>query len=184
MLFGKRVSEFRFIFQNIPTLSLDYIRQYLFMVIKFFKSYKVDLIETNNIYIMDDKLENKIMIIDRILYNLTLNKHEHIDVDDFKKFIIKPELHDGIAIDDIIYIVLNKWKRMFPTDYYRLMDRFSNIWIKPTNKDYIFIEDMIDKKHYNYEKHDRIPVIDSIPQRIINIKLKDHMLIDDYIYTS
>ena len=52
--------EFQYIVQNIPTVSLDYIRTYMFKVLNFFKSYKVDILNTNTIYKFDDKLENKI----------------------------------------------------------------------------------------------------------------------------
>src|SRR5699024_7289618 len=54
--------EFRYIFHNIPTVSMDYLRQYLFKVLNFFKSYKVDFTRVNVVYTMDDRYDNKINI--------------------------------------------------------------------------------------------------------------------------
>lgn len=52
------------IFSNLPTVSLDYVKLYLFKIINFYKSFKIRLLEINTIYKFDDNLENKIQIID------------------------------------------------------------------------------------------------------------------------
>ena len=57
------------------------------------------------------------------------------------------------------------------------------MWIKPVNKDYILTEDTIAHKHYNYHKKDLIQVHDAISERWIRMVLKDHVILDDYIYT-
>ena len=57
---------FNHIFHGIPTASMDYLRQYMFQVLNFFKSYKVDFTHVNIVYKLDDRAHNWISIIDRI----------------------------------------------------------------------------------------------------------------------
>lgn len=94
---------FRYVFNNIPTVGMDYIRTYLFKVLNFFKSYKVDMIHTGNIYYFDDRLQNNITVIDRIKYNFTLHKGEKIEIEDY----IKPHMYttkrENIIPEEKIY---------------------------------------------------------------------------------
>ena len=62
---------FKYVFNSIPTVSLDYIRKYIFLILDFFKSYKVDVIHSNIIYKFDDRLHNKIRVLDKMVFNYT-----------------------------------------------------------------------------------------------------------------
>ena len=66
--------EFRYIFHNIPTVSMDYLRQYLFKVLNFFKSYKVDFTRVNVVYTMLSIGANAGNSVSSI--NLILDVHE------------------------------------------------------------------------------------------------------------
>ena len=104
--------KFRFLFHGVPTVSVDYIRQYLFKVLNFFKSYKVDFAKTNIVYKFDDKLHNKVNIIDKILFHYIFNKTDHISIDDWKQLLIKLNPSDDIEIQDIIELIVSHYSKL------------------------------------------------------------------------
>ena len=55
--------KFKFLFLNIPTLSLDNIRRFIYYLVDVFKSYTVDLKALNIIYEIDDKRIHNIKLI-------------------------------------------------------------------------------------------------------------------------
>jgi hypothetical protein len=57
-------SDFTFLFTNIPSLSSELLKGYVYKIINFFKSYKTELMSINIIYRFNDKLDNRILIID------------------------------------------------------------------------------------------------------------------------
>lgn len=97
--------EFRFIFQGIPTVSLDFIRDYLFKVIDFFKSYKVTIIDGGMIYKLDDLYENHVYVNDRVEmdYSLELN-YEVVEVHDHIAFDYEANIDSKVRIVDMCYI--------------------------------------------------------------------------------
>ena len=97
--------EFRYIFQGIPTVSLDYIKQYMFLMLNFFKSYKVDLLNTNNIYKFDDKFENKFYILDSVTMREKLYRRDIFGMEDYKKFQIHSHCKDYFCIEEDVEII-------------------------------------------------------------------------------
>ena len=55
----------------------------MYKVINFFKSYKVDVLNTNVIYKLDDRLGNWIKIIDEIKFRYNFLKTDMVYMDDF-----------------------------------------------------------------------------------------------------
>lgn len=100
--------QFRYIFQGIPTASLDYIKQYMFLILNFFKSYKVDLIGSNDVFYFDDKLENKLTIIDRLIMRFRLYRKDILGMEDYIKSRLRNNINDGINIEDDIYFIERK----------------------------------------------------------------------------
>lgn len=128
--------EFRFIFQNIPTVSLDYIRVYLFKVLNFFKSYKVDVIHSNILYKFDSRLDNKINIIDEIIFNYLLNPDsDHINVIDFQKLLIKCTENECIDVLEHIYFDITHWNLQHFDDKIPVNEEINKILISITLKD-------------------------------------------------
>jgi len=58
--------EFDFQFANMTNISSELVKGYLYKVINFFKSYTVDLLSLNTIFIIEDKDRNKVNIVDDI----------------------------------------------------------------------------------------------------------------------
>lgn len=96
--------QFRYLFQGIPTVSLDYIKQYMFKIINFFKSYKVDFIGSNDVFYFDDKLENKLFMLDKLLIKYRFNRKDILGMEDYLKSRIRNVFKDGLKMDDFMII--------------------------------------------------------------------------------
>lgn len=145
--------EFRYIFQNIPTVSLDYVRQYLLKVIYFFKSYKVDLIRTNNIYLFDDKYDNKIMIIDEILFRYVFTKTEKISIDEFQKLLVHITDKETIKVLDKMYMDITWWRQHGFSEYIPVNEVIAGILVNYLYSDKIKTEDIMFEKNHIYYKN-------------------------------
>jgi hypothetical protein len=75
---------FKFIYNHLPGTSGEYILQYLFTMINFFKSYKVVLNQMNIQYNLDDKNQNTIRIYDTQAMTISLNKPDYITINESK----------------------------------------------------------------------------------------------------
>mgnify|MGYP003516827382 FL=1 len=92
-----------------PGVGTEAVRKYLYNVINFFKSYKVQYESINVVYIFDDKLDNKINIIDRILIEHDLTKADVVHA--LSKIYIWGLLNpqDPVNIRDTIFIDFVNW---------------------------------------------------------------------------
>lgn len=97
-------NDFTYIFGNIPSISSETIKKYIFKVVNFFKSYKVDLSNINNIYVFNDKLENRTYFIDQIRQmDTTFNPNEYdITIDVMKDLISKMSTTVDAGFIDLI----------------------------------------------------------------------------------
>ena len=75
-------NEFSALFSNLPIMSSEAVKQYIATVINFYKSYKVDFLGLNTLYILDDKNEGYIRLIDDLLLNRYYDKNEFLSVVD------------------------------------------------------------------------------------------------------
>ena len=176
--------EFQYIFQNIPTVSLDFIRTYMFKVLNFFKSYKVDILNTNTIFKFDHKLENKIKMIDEIFFGYLFNKEETFNMDDFINALnIRLEPEDRIIPEDKIYMEISIWaKKIFESRMeYRdeLMEKLISI-IYSDNAN--IKDDGIHEYKYLYDKKLVIPVDDHVVENTVFLNLKDCINLEDVMY--
>lgn len=63
-----QTDEFEYMFMNLPMVG-EIVKDYIYKVINFYKSYKIQLDKINTIYRFDDMLENRIKMIDGIWIN-------------------------------------------------------------------------------------------------------------------
>ena len=96
--------DFRYIFQGIPTVSLDYIKQYMFNILDFFKSYKITFVGSNDIFYFDDKLENRLFILDKIKMRFKAIRKSFLGIEDYPKWILHMRYKDGLTIEDDVII--------------------------------------------------------------------------------
>ena len=173
--------EFKYIFQNIPTVSLDYIKEYLFKVIMFFKSHKVDLIYTNNIYIFDDIYENHIPVIDDMFYNVTEEFTEFIKSDDFKHFLNHITYMDKCTPIDKPYFDVYWFKQFIPNEYIPVVDKIAEVINKLTYMEDLNIDDEISSIIHTYELVEYVRNRDDINIKS-NIVIQDAYKLEDYLY--
>lgn len=74
-------SDFKYIFANLPSISVDHVRKYMEEVIRFFKSYTVSMLNVGSIYKMEDKIDRP-TIIDEIFYTSDLYYKLHLHPDE------------------------------------------------------------------------------------------------------
>lgn len=174
--------KFRYIFHNIPTVSMDYLRQYLFKVLNFFKSYKVDFTRVNIVYKMDDRIDNKINIIDRILYSYVYTKTDNYDIDDYIRQLLHMQPRDKIVMEDIISSLdITHWNKYVFKDYMEYWDRIKSILIHIIFKEYGSpYDDKIAKLIYVLNKADFVKV-DENPISTLSITFKDWVVPEDTI---
>ena len=84
--------KYKYLFLNIPSLSMDSLRKFVYYLIDIFKSYTVDLKAMNIIYHIDDKRIHNIKLI--------------LDEDNFKKIWCD---YDKIKYVDLIDITFTKF---------------------------------------------------------------------------
>lgn len=170
---------FRHIFHGIPTVSMDYIRQYLFKVLNFFKSYKVDFTHVNIVYKFDDRLDNRINIIDRILFKYIFNKTDRIDIDDFIKLMVHINPKEFINIVDIIHMEISHWAKINSKSYMEYRDRLNGLLIHLTKSDLASpYKDAIAQYTHVLHKSDIIKTDDEI-NSLISLTIKDYVKIEE-----
>ena len=176
--------EFQYIFQNIPTVSLDFIRSYMFKVLNFFKSYKVDILNTNTIYKFDDKLENKIKMIDDIFFKYLFNKTDNFNMDDFINALnIHLEPRDRITPEDKIYMDISIWAKKIFESKMEYRDELVKKFITTIYSEYGNIRhDGVFEYKYTYDKKLVIPVDDHVVDNTVYLTLNDYINIEDVMY--
>ncbi len=101
--------EYKYIFSHLPAVSAEAIKKYIYTVVNFYKSYKIDILSINTVYVFDDKLENKIKCIDNMLINRYYDRVDNVDVlDTIRKWIASFTYREKIELIDKIYINISR----------------------------------------------------------------------------
>lgn len=174
--------QFDAIFDGIPTVSLDYIRKYVFEVLNFFKSYKVDFTHTNIVYKFDDQLNNWVNIIDRIFFTKILNKKDHIRIEDIiQQMMLYMKPKEIIDLLEIVDFDITHWKRFRMEDYIFIKDRIGLMLIYLLKQDYASpYKDQILEIIWVYHKSEFIKSSDNMLNKI-HIAFKDDISLEDLI---
>ena len=173
--------EFAYIFQFLPTVSADYIRQYLYHILNFFKSYKVDFVSSKTIYKFDSKLENKVNIIDDIIFKYIYNWSDHVDIKDHFKLLthLNPSSKAGIS-DEKVFMSIIHWILKHYDDTVMLNEKCI-LTDKYNLKEYAgIIDDIISELKYVYTWGDRVSIHEH-KRTDISLIFKDKIPVDDSI---
>lgn len=179
--------KFAFIFQNIPTVSTDYIRQYLYLILNFFKSYKVDFVNTNILYKFDSRIHNKVNIIDEVLFKYIFTKTDTMNISDFFKQNININPSDTIGVLEQLYFDITIWAQKHfidgNIDLNRCLDRIEETLITFGWKENANIKsDIISEYRHVYNKSDHVLTDDQFKDLTIHIKSISKVEIDDSLY--
>lgn len=116
-------TEFEGIYAGLPAVSAEVVKLYISKVINFYKSYKVDFLGLNTIYIFDDKDEGLIRIIDEMLFNRFFQKHEYVNPYEYvAKMNVDMSWKDTIQLVDRVFLNIDTWSILHPELYITLKD--------------------------------------------------------------
>lgn len=190
-----------YIFSNLPSVSLDFIKNYISHVINFFKSYKVHLLNISIAYKFDDKLENTIPIIDWMILKYIFEKSENIDiVEYFNDMRMSTTYNEKIDIVERMYLDISIWvTRNFTEDisaqimdmiydhiaYFESVeemevdDKFYDMLVSLTMKDTVELEFYHELRiHFDHWSED-IELLDNIASIMVQMTKKDNVIIED-----
>lgn len=170
------------IFANMPTISIDFVKNYIFEVIDFFKSYKVDVMEINTIYRFDDKLDNRVFVIDKI--EEMIYTHLYVDrcAPKSKAKIsstISPE--DIVELKEKVYETIRWFSQHTVSEQELYIDMMYEIISKFEENEYI---DIHDEKFITVtlKKFDWVPIIEKIAYMIVKLTYIDQVQIEDSVF--
>lgn len=156
---------FSHIFHGIPTASMDFIKQYMFKVLNFFKSYKVDFTHTNIVYKLDNRNDNWINIIDRVYLKHVFTKGEVIPYSDYVSLMVHLHPVEHIIPEEYLDIDVTYWLELMLRDKIKVDDKIAGMLIHLMMTDY------------------GSPYKDIIAQIIYKKWLADWIVTEDYIST-
>ena len=106
--------NYSYIFDGLPSVSMDFIKRYVQEVIDFFKSFKIFTHNTSITYLFADRWKNWVAIIDWLRLNLTLAPEQVMDVEDFiSDSIIDMAKNDSVGLIEKIYLDVNRLVRWY-----------------------------------------------------------------------
>lgn len=114
-----KTDKLKHLFLNIPSLSMDNIRQFIYYLIDVFKSYTVDLAGLNIIYHVDDKRLNNIkLVLSEDNFFKYFEDYTNIALEDFFDNVFSVfELYDEIKLrmfaDLDAHLTLEDWLILF-----------------------------------------------------------------------
>lgn len=144
-----------YIFSNLPSVSIDYIKNYIATVINFFKSFKLHLLNISTIYKFEGKLENTIPIIDWMLLKYIFHKSEQVNIEDS---IMKELVSIGKSTDT--NIIDKMWLDIFT-------------WVHKLYTDEVNMEDVMYKFHAVFDKYDMVKIYEQIMNMQVSVEYDD-----------
>lgn len=130
-------NKYDYLWYQFPSVSSESVKMYMYKVINLFKSYKIDILNINTLYKFDDKLDNTIMVIDKIRIKYGLHKRDVIDILENLKFNIKTKYKDTISIEDRITITRMINSHKYYDDFINIFDKIASIYITLKKRDSI-----------------------------------------------
>lgn len=103
-------TEFSFLFANMPGVSSEIIKGYIYKVLNFYKSYEIQINKINTVYRFDDSLSNRIKCIDtkhivsQFIQNTTVDLNEITMFKAIMQFTDEMKLEDKIVLGWILDI--------------------------------------------------------------------------------
>lgn len=167
------------IFANIPTQSIDYLKVYMFKVINFFKSYKIDLNSVSNIYKFSDKYENRIFVLDDVLIQHFYEWKELISMGEKTKFNVSFKKEDTFILEEICSIIEYINKNEYYNEKIEIVEKIRSFINTFNKRDYISIAEV----YYKLITVNYLEIFNIVEQMTINssFKKKDRIFIDELV---
>lgn len=177
--------EYQGLFHNLPMLSSEAVKQYIKTVINFYKSYKVDFLGLSTIYLLDDKCETCIHLIDKIDLNRYFTYNEYIKLYDMiAKMVVHMTENEIVKLIECVHVQSYYIKELDLDDPVIVRDRIAKMIVDIIIHSYISLLDEVQVRTMNrilYEKfgiYDYNSGVTSKMTKDDGITLKDRL----YIY--
>lgn len=150
------LDQYKYIFNHIPAVGAESVKYYIYKVVNFFKSYKVDFFSINTVYTFDDRLENKIKMIDSAFIQYFYHKQSNIDLIEKINNISKLNYKEKAELEEKIFIEYTFFLDMYFSEDKLIKDSVSNSTVFDKRdslsiNDGITIRPYIDNTDYNTE---------------------------------
>lgn len=110
-------TEFQALFANLPIMSSEAVKQYIAMVINFYKSYKVDFLGINTIYTLDDKHNGIIKLIDSMEFDRYFERPEKLELRSKIASILSSKKSDEtVELIERLYFDIYTWVKKYFND--------------------------------------------------------------------
>ena len=107
------------VFSGLPSVSLEFVKSYIEEVIDFFKSFKIFTHESSIMYVIDDKFDQYIQLIDWILIKYLFDKAEIIKIEDYiAKSNIELSHEEKAKLIDKLWMSMDWWLKKNYSEYY------------------------------------------------------------------
>lgn len=164
--------NYEFIFGGLPSISVDFIKEYVTKVIDFFKSFKIFTHDMSITYLFSDKYQNTIFMIDWMLLKYVFDKAEVVKIEDWISRNYGTMSKDQkIELIDKVWLDIDTWAIRVFGDHYNQANF-------PTKTDVIR-----DAKEYfsKFDTYDDTDIVDEVYRMIISIALSSRFNINDEI---
>lgn len=95
-------TELRYIFSNLPTISVDYVKQYMTKVVNFFKSYRITMLDAGTIYKFEEPV--RLTVIDQLFVSILYYKKDFFIIKDKVDMSVWYHKGDYIQITDEVLV--------------------------------------------------------------------------------
>ena len=176
------MTDFKYIFSQFPTVSAESIKQYLFKVIGFFKSYKIQIHSINTIYKFDDQLENKIMIIDQIRLKYVFTKQDTIELIEKLYSTITTTKKDYVTIQEELYKEIFHQIELYMDNKPNIIDSIIRKRVNFEKEETIDFHELAELL-IHLEENETIELVDKLYSNI-SIKKKENISIKEIVYNN
>ena len=124
----KNLDKYPSLFHGLPAVSAEAVKQYIAMVINFYKSFKVDFLGLNTVYYLDDDLEGAIRLIDDLRLQRYFEKDEIIKLYTLIKAMkVGTSYSERLQIVEDIYMDIRTWAMKKYKEYINVDSRDDDI---------------------------------------------------------
>lgn len=140
--------DLNLILNRFPIVSIEAVKHYIYEVIRFFKSFKIEILGINTIYVIDDQLENKVNILDELIMKYIFTKEDMVDIYDKMRLQLHLSTYDKINIVETLAKEITNFIDKFFYEIYNIDDKV-NIINNANYNDHICINDRLGDRHNN-----------------------------------
>lgn len=178
-----KTDKFQFLFLNIPTLSLDNIRRFIYYLIDIFKSYTVDLKAMNIIYHINDKRLNNIkLVLQEGNFYKYFEDYSELQISDLMDYLLgRFQLYSDLKIK----ILDNPQGKFTKEHLLRMFKTFHTTFLKYDEEREFLLSDFADIFDEMDEIFGHDQTMDMLDKAIIQVSLpyiQQYNIKDDFLF--